>query len=99
MFDNTMCRQMTDFQKATVDNTFAAMDKMQEQGESLLNVFFNQAAWMPEEGKKMFREWNTGCRTARNEYRKMVGESFKVFDNLTDTFPSSKKTTARAKKA
>ncbi len=52
MFDQTMYKQMIDFQKATFNNSFIAMTKIQDQGNAMLNVFLNQASWLPEEGKK-----------------------------------------------
>ena len=71
-----MFNQMIDFQKATLDNSFTAMAKMQEQGEAMLNVFLNQASWLPEEGKKNIRDWTKGCQTARDNFQKTLNESF-----------------------
>ena len=52
-----MAKQMIDFQKATFDNTFNAMVLLQEQTERMVGTFMEQATFLPEEGKKMMRDW------------------------------------------
>lgn len=89
---------MTNFQKLTFDNSFIAMEKMQEQGDAMLNGFLNQADWMPEEGRNVIKEWSKGCRSARDEFRKIVDEGFKTVENYADTFAGNQKSAAKAKK-
>ena len=57
MEPNVMLKQMLDFNKSAFDNSFTAMLTIQEQNAKMVNTFLEQAAWMPEEGKKLIRNW------------------------------------------
>ncbi|MCB2147164.1 MAG: hypothetical protein KQI81_11870 [Deltaproteobacteria bacterium] len=70
-------RQMVDFNKGAFNNAFNAMVMIQDQNETLANTMLNQAAWMPEEGKKAIREWVDTFKKGREEYKKTVDEAFK----------------------
>lgn len=96
MFNQTMYNQVLDFQKATFNNSFTAMAKMQEQGEAMLNVFLNQASWLPEEGRKTIKEWTKGYQTARDEFQKITNENFKSFEKCTKTFTEPVKSASKA---
>lgn len=72
-----MAKQMIDFNKATFDNTFNAMVLVQEQMERTVGTFLEQAAWMPEEGRKVVSEWVGNYKKGREEFKKNVEESFK----------------------
>ena len=91
MMDQTLYKKMATFQKTACENTFVAMDKIHEQSESMMNVFFNQAAWMPEENKKIFKEWSKGCRAARHQFKGMVDEGFHSFEDWMETLNTEKK--------
>jgi hypothetical protein len=81
MFEpNQMLKQMLDFNKTAFDNSFSAMLTIQEQNEKMVSTFLEQAAWIPEEGKKLIQEWvdtyKKGCgdfkKTADDNYKKVV---------------------------
>ena len=57
MEPNVMLKQMLDFNKTAFDNSFTAMLTIQEQNAKMVNTFLEQATWMPEEGKKLIRNW------------------------------------------
>ena len=92
-----MYKQVIDFQKATFDNSFTAMTKMQEQGEAMLNVFLHQASWIPEEGKKNIKDWTKGCQTARDGFQKIVNENFQFFETCTQSPTEPAKSAAKEK--
>jgi len=71
-----MAKQMIDFQKATFDNTFDAMVLLQEQTERMAGAFMEQSTFLPEEGKKMLREWAQTLKKGREEFKKAMDESF-----------------------
>ena len=71
-----MAKQMIDFQKAAFDNTFDAMVLLQDQTERMVGTYMEQAAFLPEEGKKMLREWVQTFKKGREEFKKTVDESF-----------------------
>ena len=76
-----MTKQMIEFNKATFDNTFSAMVMLQEQTETMVSSFMEQANWLPEEGRKVLNEWLAGYKKGRNEFKKTVDQSFKKVEN------------------
>ena len=91
MFNKTMYTQMVNFQKTTFDNSFNAMLKMQEQSEAMLNVFLSQATWMPEDGKKVIKDWADASQKARSDFKKVVGDNFKTVEKFADSYSKSTK--------
>jgi polyhydroxyalkanoate synthesis regulator phasin len=77
-----MAKQMIDFHKATFDNTFSAMVTLQEQTEKMVNLFLEQAAWMPEDGKKVVNDWVNTYKKGREEFKKTVDENFKKVEKF-----------------
>ena len=71
-----MAKQMIDFQKATFDNTFEAMVLLQDQTERMVGTFMEQTTFLPEEGKKMLREWVQTFKKGREEFKKAMDEGF-----------------------
>ncbi len=76
MEQKAMFKQMIDFQKNTFDNSFKAMSTLQEQGEKMVNMFLDQAPWLPPEGKKAVEEWIKAYNKGREDFRKSVDENF-----------------------
>lgn len=90
MLHQNMFKQMISFQKATFDNSFIAMERIQENGEIMFSTFLDQAAWMPEEGKRAIQEWKNSCRTERETFKKNISENFKTIEQFTQTFAGKK---------
>jgi hypothetical protein len=76
MDQKAMFKQMIDFQKNTFDNSFKAMSTLQEQGEKMVNMFLEQAPWLPAEGKKAVEEWIKAYIKGREDFKKAVDENF-----------------------
>lgn len=86
-----LAKQMIDFNKATFDNTFSSMVLLQEQTEKMVNAFLDQASWLPEDGKKLLNEWVGAYKKGREEFKKVVDDSYKkVDDYFTQAAKSSK---------
>ncbi len=77
-------KQIIDFQKATFDNSFNALTTLQEQGETMITTSLNQAEWLPEEGKKVIREWLETYKKARTEFKNTVDNNFKKVQDFFD---------------
>jgi polyhydroxyalkanoate synthesis regulator phasin len=86
-----IAKQMIDFQKTTFDNTFSAMVMMQEQTERMANTLLEQAAWMPEEGKKAVSDWVKAYKKGREDFKKAVDENFKKVEDFFTSFDSTQK--------
>ncbi|MDM8544045.1 hypothetical protein QUF90_23460 [Desulfococcaceae bacterium HSG9] len=77
MDQKQILKQMIDFNKATFDNSFNAMIMLQEQTERMSSQLLDQAAWLPEDGKKAIADWVSAYKTGRDDFKKSVDDSFK----------------------
>ncbi len=71
-----IARQMMDFQKAAFDNSFKGMGMVQEQAEKMLNMSLEQAAWLPEEGKRVIDEWAKAYQKGCEEFKTTIDANF-----------------------
>jgi hypothetical protein len=71
-----MAKQMIDFQKTAFDNTFNTMVMIQDHSEKMVNTFFNQADWFPEEGRKVIGQWTEIYKKGRDDMKSAVDENF-----------------------
>jgi len=76
MEQKQLFKQVIDFQKTTFDNSFKAMATLQEQGEKMINMFLEQAQWLPEEGRKSVTEWLQAYKKGREEFKSIVEKNF-----------------------
>jgi len=75
-----MFKQMFDFNKTALDNTFNTMIMFQEQAESVGNTFMEKNPLLPEEGRKAVKEWISTYKKGRDDFRKAVDEGFKKME-------------------
>ena len=78
----SMAKQMIDFHKATFDNTFNAFVTLQEQTEKMVNMFIDQAPWMPDDGKKAVKDWVGTYKKGREDFKKTVDDNFKKVEEF-----------------
>jgi hypothetical protein len=79
-----MLKQMVEFQKTTFDNSYQALTTLQNQTEKVVKGFVDQATWLPKEGRDVIENWLDTYGTGRQEFKKVVDESFdKVIEMLT----------------
>jgi len=69
-------KQMVHFNKTIFDNTFDALSIILEQREKMINVFFEQTPWFPEEGKKIVNEWVKAYKKGRYDFKASIDENF-----------------------
>ena len=82
MDQKQILKQMIEFNKTTFDNSFSALVMLQEQTEKMVNTFIQQAPWLPEDGKKVLDNWVKAYKSGRDEYKKLVDESFKKVEDF-----------------
>jgi hypothetical protein len=82
MEPNFMLKQMLDFNKTAYDNSFSAMLTIQEQNAKMVNTFLEQAAWMPEEGKKLIRDWVGAYKKGCEDFKKTADENYRKVDEF-----------------
>lgn len=88
MDQNQIFKQMVDFNKAAFDNSIQAMIMVQDQTEKMVKTTLEQAAWLPEEGKKAVGDWMDACKKGSQDFKKAVDDNFK---KVEDFFASTEK--------
>lgn len=91
MDQKALFKQMLDFQKATFDNSFKAMNTIQEQGERMVEAFLGQATWLPEEGKKAVKDWIDAYKQGREEFKKITETNFQKVQDYMANFEAKNK--------
>lgn len=97
MVAENIAKQIIDFQKATFDNTFNAAVMAQDQAERMFNSAVEQAAWIPEESKRLFDEWVRMAKVGRTDFKGIVDDNFTRLAELLDV-PAAPKTAAAKSK-
>jgi hypothetical protein len=82
MDQKQIVKQLLDFHKSTFRNSFNAMVMVQDQTEKIINTFFSQAAWMPEDFKKVINDWISTYKKGRDEFKRAVDENFDRVDGF-----------------
>lgn len=88
MDPNQMLKQMLEFNKTAFDNSFNAMLTIGEQNEKMVSTFLEQATWMPEEGKKLIKEWVETYKKGSQDFKKTADANYK---KVADFFEGAKK--------
>lgn len=76
MDQTKLARQMTEFYKATFDNSFNALTILQEQTEKMAGLFLEQSPWFPKEGRDAVNEWIATYKRSRDLFKQNVDESY-----------------------
>ena len=76
MDQKQIAKQMVQFNKTAFDNSFKAMTMVFEQNAQMVYTMLEQAAWMPEDGKKAIKDWMATYKTGCDDFKKVVDESY-----------------------
>ena len=82
MEPNVLLKQMLEFNKTAFDNSFNAMLTIQEQNAKMIDTFVEQATWMPEEGKKLIRDWVKAYKKGCQDFKKTADENYKKVEEF-----------------
>lgn len=82
----SIAKQMIDFNKAAIDNSFNAMAMVQEQVEKMTGTFLSQTPGLPEEGKKAVNEWMKAYKNGHDQFKKSLDENFKKVEDIFKGF-------------
>lgn len=82
MEPNAMLKQMLAFNKTAYDNTFNAMLTIQEQNSKMVDTFLEQASWMPDEGKKLIRNWVNTYKKGCEDFKQAADENYKKVEEF-----------------
>ncbi len=79
-----IAKQMIDLQRVTFEGMISNMIKFWDQTGSMMNSFLDQASWVPEESKKVFRDWvdsnKKGCETFKTAVKDGYSNLEKCFE-------------------
>ena len=75
-------KQTFDFYKSTFENTYNAMNMLQEQSQKMVEMYLDQTQGFPEEGKKAVQEWIKAYKKGGQEFKSAVDESFKKVEDF-----------------
>jgi predicted aminopeptidase len=67
-----IAKLMIQFNKTAFDNTFYAMNDLQEQ----------QSPWMPAEGKKAVTDWIKAYKRGREDFKAAVDDNYKKVEDF-----------------
>ncbi len=76
MDNKQIAKQMIQFNKTAFENSFSTLTMMYEQNEKMLETFLNQATGLPEEGKKVIRDWMSAYRNGCRDFKKIADENY-----------------------
>jgi hypothetical protein len=82
MDQKAIVKQMIQFNKTAIDNSFKAMSMVYEQNEKMVGVFLEQATGLPEEGKKAIKDWIATCKTGSENFKSLLDDSFAKVDSF-----------------
>ncbi len=86
MDQKQIARQMIQFNKTAFDNSFNALTMVYDQNEKMVGSFLEQAAWLPEEGRKAISDWMGAYKKGCDDFKKLVDENYqKVEDFFADS--------------
>jgi hypothetical protein len=76
MDQKQIAKQMIQFNKTAIDNSFKAMTMVYEQNEKMLAAFLEQATWLPQEGRKAIKDWMATYKSGCEDFKKLVDDSY-----------------------
>jgi hypothetical protein len=84
MDNKQILNQMIKFNKTIFDNAFNAMQMAQNQGGKMLTSLLDQAAWLPEEGKKTVTDWVKSYQKGCDDFKSTVDEQYKKVEDFLE---------------
>ena len=82
MDQKQMAKQMLKFNKTAFDNTFNAMTMVYDQNEKMVGTFLQQAAWLPEDGRKAISDWMESYKKGCENFKNLVDENYQKVEDF-----------------
>lgn len=83
MIHRTVTKQMMEFYTLSFDHAFTIMAMLGDQTERMVSTFFDQIAWLPDQGKRAMKDWIQTTKKGLEQLTKVVEDSF---PNMKDCF-------------
>jgi hypothetical protein len=78
----TTMKQMVQFNKNAFNRGYDAMEMLWKQNEKMTNSLLEQAAWIPEEGKKSVNEWMQLFKKGCDVFKKTADQNYDNIEKL-----------------
>jgi hypothetical protein len=82
MDQKLIANQMIQFNKTAFDNSFKTLAMVFEQNEKMVAAFIEQAAWLPEDGKKAIKDWMAAYKSGCENFKQAVDESYEKVEKF-----------------
>ncbi len=79
-----MAKQMIDFQKSILNNSYNALTVIQNQTETMINSYAEQLPWMTDEVKTQLTQNFEQARKAGEEFKKAIDDGYARFEAMLD---------------
>lgn len=89
-----MTKQWMDLQRVAFDGMINNMILFWDQTEKMFGSYLDQAAWVPAEGRKAFREWVDGNKKGCETFKSAVNDGFSRMETCFS--PGSRQTSEGA---
>ncbi len=76
-------KQTLSFQKTVIDNSFNAMNMVQDQSEKMLSGYLENLPWVTEEGKKSLQTSIDMAKQIRDDFKKAVDDGFEQIEKMS----------------
>jgi len=76
MENKEIVKQMMDFHKTLVENSFSTTAKYQNQTEKLLKTFVDHIPGISDEGKKVIDQWSDAYKRGIDDLKKIIDEGY-----------------------
>lgn len=77
-----LMKQLIKYNRTSFNNMYSTMVMLQEQAEKMTDTLLDHPYLLPEEGKKVIKEWAKIFKDQRIEYKKTVDENFEKLDDF-----------------
>jgi len=85
-----IAKQMIQFNKTAFDNTFDAMNVLQEQMEKMMGMYLEQAPLLPAEGRKAINDWLKAYKKGRADFKAAADENYKKVEEFFTGYNKAK---------
>lgn len=82
MDQKQIAKQMIQFNKTAFDNSFNAMTMVYDQNEKMVGSFLQQAAWLPEDGRKAISDWMNAYKKGSANFKNLVDENYQKVEDF-----------------
>lgn len=76
MDNKQIAKQMIQFNKTAFDSSFNTLSMMYEQNEKMFETFLSQATGLPEDGKKVIKDWMNAYSQGCKDFKQQVDENY-----------------------